>query len=201
MGRDKAFVEFNGQTLLARAVDTLKAAGLSVSVAGARADAPPQLDFYPPVIADTVPDSGPLAGICAALRSTSLRYAVFLSVDMPLLPPSLITCMLHHARTTDAAITLPSISAFAQTFPVVIRRETLPVLDRELAAGHLGCHAAFRTAAAAAKESLSVLPVEILIQTGQISHPDALPAVRWFLNVNTPRDLERAGVLHTRRVS
>jgi molybdopterin-guanine dinucleotide biosynthesis protein A len=201
MGRDKALVEFNGQTLLARAIDTLKGAGLMVSIAGACPRARSQFEAYAAVVPDAAPGFGPLGGICPALRSTSARYGVFLSVDMPFLPASLITYMLRHARITGAAVTLASVNAFPQTFPVVILGKTLPVLERELAAERLGCYDAFCAAAEGAGEGISVLPVEILAQAGQVSHPDALPAVHWFRNVNTPADLESARSLHAGRVS
>jgi hypothetical protein len=37
-----------------------------------------------------------------------------------------------------------------------------------------------------------VLAVELLVQSGRISHPESLPAARWFLNVNAPADLRLA---------
>ena len=41
----------------------------------------------------------------------------------------------------------------------------------------------------------SVVAAELLAQCGQVNHPDSLPASLWFLNVNTPQDLERAQTL------
>ena len=48
-----------------------------------------------------------------------------------------------------------------------------------------------------------MLPVELLVQSGQIAHPEDLPAVFWFKNVNTPEDLERAQAIlaNSHRVS
>jgi molybdopterin-guanine dinucleotide biosynthesis protein A len=188
MGRDKALVEFGGQPLVAHAIGILRAAGVPVSIAGARSP----LDSYAPVVSDAEPGLGPLAGICAALDSTSTRLAVFLPVDTPLLPPALIAYLLRHARVTGMAVTLPTVNAFPQTFPVVLSREALPVLRRELAEGRSGCYAAFRAAAAGLGQSVAQLPVEVLVQSGQVSHPTALPAARWFLNINAPPDLDRA---------
>jgi hypothetical protein len=42
-----------------------------------------------------------------------------------------------------------------------------------------------------------VVPVEMLIQAGQLSHPKGLPAAWWFHNVNSAEDLRRAEV-HSR---
>jgi molybdopterin-guanine dinucleotide biosynthesis protein A len=197
MGRDKALVEFGGQPLVAHAVGILRAAGLPVSLAGARS----LLDSYAPVVSDTEQGLGPLAGICAALHSTSTQLAFFLPVDMPLLPSALIVYLLHHARVTGMAVTLPTVNAFPQTFPVVLTREVLPVLKRELAEGRSGCYAAFRAAAAGLGQSVAQLPVEVLVQSGQVSHPAAIPPARWFLNINSPADLDRARMVDSARVA
>ncbi len=190
MGRDKALVEFEGRPLIAHAVEILRAAGLPVSIAGARS----LLESYGPVVPDIDPDLGPLGGICSALES--LRYgtetanlAVFLPVDLPLLPPSLIVYLLYHAGVTGAPVTVPSVNGYPQTFPVVLTKETLTVLERELKSGRGGCFAAFETVASHADQKITVLPVELLVQSGQVTHPDVLAPFRWFQNLNSPADL------------
>lgn len=191
MGTDKALIRFAGEPLAARAVRLLRDAGLTASIAGARSE----LRAFAPVLEDPEPDQGPLGGICAALGSTSSLRALFLSTDLPLLPVSLLDYLLRHAQMAGAAVTLASVNGFPQTFPVVLRRDLLPVLDRELREGRRGCFAAFRAAAAQAGEEVSVLPVELLAQAGQVSHPLGLAPFEWFLNVNTAEDLKRAETL------
>ncbi len=188
MGRDKALLLFDGQPLIARALATLREAGLPAAIAGARSN----LAEFAPLIEDAHPGLGPLSGICAALAATPARRAVFVPVDLPLLPASLLCFLLHHAQITGHALTVPSINGFAQTFPAVLDRAVLPALQAELAAGHLGCFAAFRTASAALDQPVSEVAVELLVQAGHVGHPAGLPAAHWFLNVNTPKDLERA---------
>ncbi len=111
MGRDKALVELGGRTLAAHAVDLLRSAGLSATIAGARSE----LAGVAPVIKDEAPDQGPLSGICSALASTDAELAVFIPVDLPLLPASLLEYLLRHAMTAGRAITLVSVNGFAQT--------------------------------------------------------------------------------------
>ena len=185
MGQDKALILFAGQPLLAHALAILRGAGLSVSLAGARSP----LEVFAPVVEDFQPNRGPLGGICAALASTSARWAVFLPVDLPLLPAALVTCLLSHACTTGCAVTMASIGGFAQTFPAVLDRALLPFLQAELASGRRGCFSAFQAAAASLAQPVTVLPVELLVQSGQVAHPEVLPPARWFLNVNSPADL------------
>ena len=188
MGSDKALLALAGRPLIAHVLSTLREAGLTASIAGARS----ALAAFAPVIEDSQPGKGPLGGICAALASTSACRAVFLSVDLPLLPASLIVYLLHHARITGAAVTLCSVNGFRQTFPAVIRRESLPQLLTELESGKGGCYAAFQAASAHLGQAPTILPVEYLVQSGHVAHPESLPAVRWFLNVNTPADLRCA---------
>jgi molybdopterin-guanine dinucleotide biosynthesis protein A len=133
-----------------------------------------------------------LGGICAALASTSARWAVFLAVDLPLLPASLVAFLLDHAQITGRAVTVSSVNGYAQTFPAVVDRAALPALEIELAAGRGGCFSAFEASAAGLGQPVTVLAVELLVQAGQVAHPDGLPAARWFLNVNAPADLRRA---------
>jgi len=188
MGTDKSLVLLDGRPLLAHALGILREAGLAASVAGGQ----PTLSAFAPLVEDDRPGLGPLGGICAALASTPAPRAVFLSVDLPLLPASLVRYLLQHARITGRSITVPSVNGFAQTFPAVVSRASLPVFENELESGRGGCFSAFQTAASSLGEPVTVLPVESLIQCGQVAHPQALPASRWFLNVNTAEDLRRA---------
>jgi molybdopterin-guanine dinucleotide biosynthesis protein A len=189
MGTDKALVEFDGRPLIDWAIGTLKAAGIVARIAGARAEAVPRLRAYAPVVPDEEAGLGPLSGICAGLRSTPAAYAVFLAVDCPLLPSSLVAYLLRHAETAGALVTIASVNGLQQTFPAVIAREALPALETRLRGPERACLASFHAAAAETRGMVSVLPVEMLAQSGQAAHPAGLPAVRWFLNVNTAGDL------------
>jgi molybdopterin-guanine dinucleotide biosynthesis protein A len=115
-----------------------------------------------------------------------------LPVDLPLLPASLVAYLVHHAGVTAQAVTLPSLGGVAQTFPAVLDRGTLPALESALEGGRRGCLLGFQAAAAASHQSVSSTPVELLVQAGQVADPRNLPVMRWFLNVNTLEELQRA---------
>lgn len=197
MGTDKALVEFSGKPLIAQAIATLQNAGLKTQIAGAHVD----LSAFAPVIADNASDLGPLSGICSALASTSAERAVFLPVDMPLMPSQLIQVLVRHAQITGSLVTLASVNGFSQTFPAVISRAVHSALSAELGSGRSGCLAAFRAASQQSGNPIAILPLEHLIQSGQAVHPEQLPGVRWFQNVNTPSDLEHASALDRRPVA
>jgi len=201
MGRDKALLPFGGRPLIAHALATLREAGLPAAIAGAGAAANSTLFTYAPIVLDQQPGLGPLAGICAALESASARFVVFLPTDVPLLPTSLVAYLLHHARITGRAVTVPSVNGFNQTFPVVLERSVLPSLQFELHSGKRGCFSAFQAAAKSLGQPISGIAVEMLTQSGQVAHPFGLAPVRWFLNVNTPQDLGRAELLSSRAIA
>ncbi len=189
MGADKALVKLVGKTLVQHALAILREAGLSAAIAGARS----ALGEFAPVVEDRTPGRGPLAGVCAALSSTSAPWAAILSIDLPLVPPSLIRYMLDRARVAEAAAVIPSVSGFSQTFPAIVARAALPVLVQELEAGRSGCLAAFQSAGGRLGRRVLTLPIEMLAQPGHVTDERGLPPAFWFSNVNTPTDLERAG--------
>jgi molybdenum cofactor guanylyltransferase len=197
MGRDKALVEFAGRPLVAHALSILQQAGLAASIAGAQSD----LAAFAPVVSDSEAGRGPLSGVCAALASTVARYSVFLSVDLPLLPPSLIVYLLHDARITGNAVTVASVAGFDQTFPAVIDRAVLSDLQTALEVGNGGCFAAFQDAAASHGRAISSVAVELLAQSAQVTHPQGLAPAHWFLNINAAEDLKRAEKLYARRIA
>ena len=143
MGEDKALVRLGGQPLVVHALDILRGAGLTASLAGGSS----ALAAFAPLVPDSQPGLGPLAGICAALASTSARLAVFLPIDLPLLPVSLIA--VFAAITLDAQAgpsRSPPSTALRRHFPQSWTGIVLPELECELTAERLGCFSALQTA-------------------------------------------------------
>lgn len=186
MGEDKSLVELAGRSLVAHAVDLLRAVGMEPHIAGARSD----LSLFAPVIADEHPDRGPLGGVVSGLAQTAGEWAAFVSVDMPLMAPELVAYLVEDARRIGCAVTLAACNGFAQTFPAVVRRDALPMLRDCLKQGTGGCFAAFEAAARERGEHLRVLPAEVLAQTGLVRDGRGLWPYLWFLNVNTREELD-----------
>jgi molybdenum cofactor guanylyltransferase len=193
MGKDKATVEFLGLPLIAHAIRILQGADLPVLIAGDR----PDLQSFAQVVNDTGSSGGPLGGICGALEVTSVTSAVFVPVDLPLLPSELIRLMQKIAYVTGHVIVVSSVNGYVQTFPAVLSRATLPFLKAELEAGRGGCFSAFDVAAKALGQQLHVVCIESLAQAGQLQHPNGLPVARWFFNINSTADLQRAQTFRT----
>jgi molybdopterin-guanine dinucleotide biosynthesis protein A len=188
MGTDKALLQFGGKPLVETALEILRGAGLEAQIAGGT----PALRQFAPVLEDATPGRGPLGGICTALASTTAPRAVFLPVDLPLLPSPLIRFLLFHASMTGCAVTLASCGGFVESFPVVLGREALPALTAALNSGERGCWRAFQVAAASLQQPAKVLAVEVLAQPGLVAHPAGLPTACWFANMNTMDDFRAA---------
>jgi len=193
MGQDKALIEVAGRRLVEHSIQILRGAGLEPRIAGARSS---ELCRFAAVVADVPGESGlgPLAGICAGLAACT-RRAVFLPVDLPLIPTSLIGYLVHHAIVTEAAVTMISVGGFVQTFPAVVDVAALGSLRKSLHSGDRNCMKAFRAAGGAVPGGLSVLTLELLVQPGQVRHPRALHPSEWFLNVNTTEDVDRVSAV------
>ena len=193
MGGDKATTLLAGVPLVQHACDLVRSAGLEPRIAGAQSD----LSSFAPTLPDdpTRTGLGPLAGICSALTNTSAPLTIFLPVDMPLLPASLIVYLLHHATITQSAVTVVSDGGFIQTFPAIIHSTALSSLQSSLDSQDRNCLHAFRAAADLLLRPFTVLPIEMLLQAGQVSSSQSVPPGQWFLNINTPRDLRRAEAL------
>ncbi len=189
MGQDKAVIEVGGRRLVQHALEILQGTGLSCRIAGGRTD----LSQFAPVVPDQTGQSGhgPLAGICAALSVCDSRFAVFLPVDLPLIPPSLIEYLVHHALVTGAAATVVSVAGFTQTFPAVIDRAVSAGLADRLHSRDRNCLSAFRSVAGELPGGFAALQLELLVQPGQVWHPRGLHPSQWFLNLNTPGDLKQ----------
>ncbi len=188
MGAEKALLPFGGRPLIEHALAVLAGAGLRAAIAGAR----PGLSQYAPVVADEQEGRGPLAGICAALRWSHASWNFFTTVDMPLLPPLLAVRMLDAAAEEDGAVLLTLGDGFVQTFPAVVRRELLPLLDEQLAGGHAGARHGIEEAARRAGLQVKVLALEECARGIAEADQDGMAPKEWMLNLNTPEEVKRA---------
>jgi len=185
MGTDKALALFNGISLIQNAVNILASTGLPTRIAGSRSS----LEACAPVVSDTFSDSGPLAGIHAALASSDAEWSLFLPVDLPLMPSSLLTCLLQRAILTAAPVTIARLNGRIEPFPAVLHRTMLPGIESQLRAGRCTVRETWQQAAYGLGSAIDSVAVENLLQCGQCHHPMSLPPCLWFQSANTPADL------------
>jgi molybdenum cofactor guanylyltransferase len=170
MGTDKAFVEFRGQTLLVRALNVAGAVCASVTIVGD----PARFGEYGKTVADTFSGCGPLAGIHAALVSSSTELNLMLAVDMPFVTQDLFAFLFGEAEKSDAMITVPRTGKGLQPLCAIYRREFSTPAEEALRAGKYKIDAAF-----------SGVPIRVIEES-------ELTAVgfskKTFFNLNTPQD-------------
>ena len=167
MGRDKALLDWNGETLVELALRKLRAVCAEVAIAGGGAD----LARFGRVIPDETPGLGPLGGIVAALEQSAYEWNLFLAVDMPFVPEEALRALIAAAGGREM-ILLAQADGYVQPLCGMYSRRALPVLRRELEAGRLKLKDA-----AAATGSCGYL------QIGTES---------WFQNLNTPDNFRAA---------
>jgi molybdopterin-guanine dinucleotide biosynthesis protein A len=168
MGRDKALLKLDGETLAARAVRKLRLVFAEVAIAGGAEELRPLAR----VVVDEHPGCGPLGGIVAALEQSPYEWNLFLAVDMPFVPEYVLRELVGAARD-GAAIVLAEAEGRLQPLCGLYSRAALPGLKADLLAGRLKVKdAALGTGAC------RVVGFEEL---------------DWFRNLNTPEEFADAG--------
>jgi molybdenum cofactor guanylyltransferase len=173
MGADKAFVELDGRTLLARALKLAQTVASEVRIVGAAAKFAP----FGRVVEDIFPGRGPLGGIHAALRSSATDLNVILAGDIPFVPSQFLRYMIEQAMNSPfATATVPRAVAGWQPLCAVYRREFAVVAENALRGGHNKIDALF-----------NLVPMRV-IEEDQLISAGIAPAI--FANLNTPEELE-----------
>ncbi len=104
MGQDKAMLLFSGQTLLDHAITKLRVVTDHVFVLCGPTRR--YEDCGVPTIEDAICGAGPAGGLYSALahaQACGHSQAVWLAVDLPLVPASVLTSLVETLRDADAA--------------------------------------------------------------------------------------------------
>jgi len=169
MGADKAFLDFGGQSLLARALSVVGAVCDGVTIVGE----PAKFAEYGIAVADLYPGCGPLAGIHAALASSGAELNLMLAVDMPCVSVELLEFLFTSAES-GATVTVPRIGNGLQPLCAIYRREFAAAAEEALRARSYKIDEVFGAVTVRAIE-------ESELMTAGFSE-------RMFFNVNTPQE-------------
>ena len=162
MGRDKALLDLNGETLVQRGLRSLGEVCDEVAIAGGREE----LRRFGRLIPDEAGDRGPLGGIVAALDQTVFEWNLFLAVDVPFVPRMVWDRLIAVAERGGTIGVMARAGGQVQPLCAIYSRGATPVLREELKAGRWKVTAALAAA-------------------GPVEHVDFEEA-EWFRNVNTP---------------
>jgi molybdopterin-guanine dinucleotide biosynthesis protein A len=175
MGADKAFVEFEGRTLLAHALALAKSVSSDVRIVGSRE----KFGAFGEVVEDEFPRHGPLAGIHAALRASTSELNLMLAVDMPFLEVPFLEYLFQEAdRHSSAIVTIPRAGSAWQTLCAVYRKPFADLAEQALQEGKNKIDPLFRE-----------ITIRILDEPELTSHQFS---PKMFRNLNTPEELEKA---------
>ncbi len=104
MGQDKALLPIDGTPLALRAAEKLSRVCGAVALVG---DPARYGHLGLPLVADSYPGQGPLAGIEAALGATETDANLIVACDMPALDPAILTELLNALLNDGADCALP----------------------------------------------------------------------------------------------
>src|SRR5258706_4459591 len=111
MGTDKAFVAYEGRTLLARALDLARSVTPNVRIVGSQE----KFASFAPVVEDVFYDCGPLGGIHAALQTSETELNLMLAVDTPFVPSGFLQYLISQAERAPNAVVVPSADGRGRT--------------------------------------------------------------------------------------
>lgn len=174
MGRDKAFLELGGRSLLERALALGRSVAAHVAIVGERA----KFVSFAPVAPDIYPDCGPLGGIHAALSGSNTELNLILAVDMPLVNSRFLEYLISRTEASGTVVTVPQVKGRYQPLCAVYRRAFAAVAEKALTTGRNKIDALF------SQVPLCVINDEELSQGGFGS--------AMFRNVNTPAEWGQA---------
>jgi molybdopterin-guanine dinucleotide biosynthesis protein A len=173
MRTDKAFVKYDGQTLLARALDLVRSITSKVFIVGSRE----KFALFAPVVEDIFRDCGPLGGIHAALKTSSTELNFILAVDTPFVSSALLQYLMSQAQSApEATVIVPRSGGRRQPLCAIYRREFADVAETALRAG---------------QNRIDRLFDEVRTRVLKEEELDAAGFSRaLFRNLNTPEELE-----------
>ena len=176
MGRDKAFLQLGGKSLLGRVIAA--AAHLdpaeTIIIADRRAD---YAAFGLPVYPDVLPDKGSLGGIYSALHHATTEYTLTLACDMPFVNPDLLRYM-RSLIDGETDIIAPRVNGYPQALHAIYRATCAHPIRQQLNQNRL--------------KIIRFYDGMRLRYIDEAEYAPYDPAGLSFENLNTPEELARA---------
>lgn len=184
MGRDKAWIEINGQPLIEHVIAVAEpvAASLSIIISADNPNAEQYAGLaeeHGARLLDDLHDHlGPLGGIHTALKNCDAdNAALILACDLPFLTSEFLALLCRKHQISETQITVP-LDAVGRLQPLaaIYDQACLAAVEEQLAAGRLRVDRLFD-----------------LVLTARIAFSDFahLPgAQQFFLNLNSPEDVK-----------
>jgi molybdopterin-guanine dinucleotide biosynthesis protein A len=187
MGVDKATLPFHGRPMVEIAVEKLRGFCAEVSIVGNRND----LESYGSVVQEERLDAGPAAGIEAGLKFARQEWAMFIPVDVPLVPETLLRLWCEEALRVEMTVSYLGVMQKQPAF-CMLKRERLASVTHLLNDGERRLEILLNLAASADNCASWMYDELDLYSYPDYQGPDTETLNRWFSNVNSPADLVEA---------
>ncbi|HEY2547258.1 MAG TPA: molybdenum cofactor guanylyltransferase [Candidatus Acidoferrum sp.] len=179
-GRDKALVEFGGETMLARMIALMGSVDRKVKIVAAPGKYP---EFETEIVQDQWPGEGPLGGIVTALLHTQKNaprctWNLIVSCDMPFLTHGWLAYLAQRATTSDAQVVLAHSENGPEPLCACWRTDPVTTL-----------RGAFESGVRKVTQGIALLGAEVLDERDWKRFDTA---GRLFWNMNTAADYEEA---------
>jgi molybdopterin-guanine dinucleotide biosynthesis protein A len=188
MGVDKALLPFSGRPMVEIGVEKLRGFCAAVSIAGNRDD----LSRFAPVALESRLKCGPAAGVEAGLAASTEEWAMFVPVDVPLVPAELLrrwmAGVLEQANA-GCGVSFLLVNGLRQPTFCAVRRSGLPLITKALERGERRLADILYAIEEADQGWLWAKDATGFVDAGGGT---ALQMEYWFYNVNTPQELEEA---------
>ena len=133
-GADKPLLSWHGRPVIETVINRLSPQVTAVIISANR-NASTYRGYGYPVVADASDSfQGPLAGVAAALETSTTPGAVVCAGDAPWLPLDIVA-RLSAARSPDELAAVGHDGTNLQPLPILLRREVLPSITEFLAGG------------------------------------------------------------------
>ncbi len=177
LGRDKALLEFGGQTLLARTVETLAPLCREVIVVTNS----PQAHAHPAarLVGDLLPGMGSLGGIYSGVTAAQTHYSLVVGCDMPFLNPDVVSYLA--SQTPGFDVIMPRRGEMLEPLHSIYSKPCLPFIKALLDKRHLRIYDFLPNVRVRYVEESELTPWD--------------PDHRSFRNINTPQDLAEVRAL------
>lgn len=143
MGRDKALVEVDGVSMVARVVAAMRTAGIhDIYAVGGGPDAAAAAGIDP--IADAYPGEGPLGGIVTAMATIAASHVLVSAVDLPFVTAAAVDSLLVHCGA-DVDVVLGNDGDRSQPLFSLINTRVSGSLAAAFTAGVRSPHDAFQS--------------------------------------------------------
>lgn len=169
MGRDKAILEFAGQTLIQSVLDTVQPLFPTTIVSVRRAR--PEINL--PQVCDTEESGGPLTGLVSALAQVTTPWVFVVGCDMPFVSPDLIKLLATNRAEYQAVV--PVAHGRAQPLLAFYSSTCLTAMRANLASGD--------------KSLLGLLKRLSVCYVGEGELLGVDPQLRSFFDLDTPQDV------------